>query len=82
MVEKTESSARRETDSRRDRLNVRFALSGRLRTALRVAPRIVLLLVVAWAFAGPIDRTPFIVGAAGLAPGVARPDAAVRAGPS
>ena len=81
MVAKTEGGARREAGARRDRLNARAPLAGRLRTALGVAPRIILLLAVAWAFAGPIDRTPFIAGAAGLPPGAAGPDAAVRAGP-
>ena len=81
MVESTEGSAGRRPESRRDRVNVRLARVRHLRTVLGVAPRIVLLLVIAWAFAGPIDRTPFVAGAAGLASGGASPDPAVRAGP-
>src|SRR5687767_15931385 len=81
MVERTEGSARRKAESRRDRLNVRRLLPGRLRMVLGIAPRIVLLLVVAWAFAGPIERMPVVAGASGLAAGSARPDVLVRAGP-
>src|SRR3954452_4000206 len=80
MVEKTESSVRREAGSRRHRLQARLSFLGRLRPVLGVAPRFVLLLVVIWAFAGPIDRAPFIAGAAGLASNAARPDVLVRAG--
>src|SRR5215212_1238321 len=81
MVDKTESSDRREAESRRHRLPARLSSPGRLRSALGIAPRLILLLAIVWAFAGPIDRAPFIAGAAGLAPNAVRPDVPVRAGP-
>ena len=81
MVEKTEGSARRATAWRRGRLSASVVSARHLRALLGVAPRLILVLVIAWAFAGPIDRTSIIVGASGLVPGGARPDGAVRAGP-
>ena len=81
MVEGAESSTRREAGSRRHRLKVRLGFPGRLLTALGMAPRIVPLLVIAWAFAGPVDRTPLVAGATGLVPDAGRPDVPVRSGP-
>ena len=78
MVERTESSARREAESRRHRLNVRLALPGRARVVLGIAPRLALLLVIVWAFTGPIDRTPFVAGASALAPGAGQAGVPVR----
>jgi hypothetical protein len=54
--------------------------AGRVRTVLAAAPRLILLLVIVWAFTGPIDRVPLIVDAAGLAP-AAPADSAPRAAP-
>lgn len=80
MVERTERGPRRTAESRRYRLGRRLALPGCLRTVLGIAPRLALLLVIVWAFTGPIDRTPFVAGAAGLGSGAAQPDMPVRAG--
>ena len=81
MVDRAEEGARRGTEPRRGWLNGRLDIAGRLRMALRFAPRIILLLTVVWALTGPIDRTTFTAAATGLAPLVVPPDAAVRAGP-
>ena len=37
---------------------IRLVTAGRVRAALAVAPRLLLLFVILWAFTGPIDRVP------------------------
>ena len=60
---------------------IRLVTAGRVRAALAVAPRLLLLFVILWAFTGPIDRVPMIVGAAALPPAAAPADSTVRAAP-
>ena len=81
MVDRSEENVRGKPGLRRVRFNARLIGSRRLRSALAIVPRIVLLLVIVWAFTGPIERAPLIAGAAGLVPGPVSPDRTVRAGP-
>ncbi|HZO25613.1 MAG TPA: hypothetical protein VFH48_06415 [Chloroflexota bacterium] len=59
----------------------RLFRSARVRSVLAIVPRLVLLCVIVWAFTGPIDRVPTIVGAAGMAPGAPPTDSTVLASP-
>jgi hypothetical protein len=58
----------------------RYLSPRRVRITLRALPRLILLFVIVWAFTGPVDRLPVIVGAAGLAP-AAPSEVALRAAP-
>jgi hypothetical protein len=83
MADKAEDSGQRAGGPERARRESRARLltAGRVRAALAVTPRLILLFVIVWAFTGPIDRVPTIVGAASLVPAAAPADSTVRAAP-
>ena len=84
MADRAEGSGQRAGGSERARRESRSRLltAGRVRAAFAVAPRLILLFVIVWAFTGPIDRVPMIVGAASLASASALADSTVRAAPA
>ncbi|MFN8635778.1 MAG: hypothetical protein U0893_18170 [Chloroflexota bacterium] len=61
------------------RLRAQLGVRGRAPAALGISVRLVLLLTIVWAFTGPVDRVPLVVGAAALPP--AAPESPTRASP-
>ena len=82
MTDRVEKSSQRGDRSDRASLGSRSRLltARRVRPVLAALPRLTLLLVIVWAFTGPVDRMPLIVGASALTP-AAPPDSMLRASP-
>ncbi len=83
MTDRVEDSSQRPDRSERDRPAARSRLfrAPRIRSVLITAPRLILLCVIVWAFTGPVDRMPMIVGAAALAPAAPPAGSTLRAAP-